>query len=34
MELDDADLSPQRAPTSPIPTAPTEDSPSHGAAAG
>jgi len=34
MELDDADLSPQRAPTASIPTAPTEDSPSHGAAAG
>ena len=34
MELDDADLSPQRAPTSAIPSAPTEDTPSHGAAAG
>ena len=34
MELDDADLSPQRAPTSSIPAAPTEDTPSHGAAAG
>ena len=34
MELDDADLSPQRAPTSSIPSAPTEDSPTHGAAAG
>jgi N-methylhydantoinase A/oxoprolinase/acetone carboxylase beta subunit len=34
MELDDADLSPQRAPTSSIPAAPTEDSPTHGAAAG
>ena len=34
MELDDEDLTPSRAPTSAIPPAANEDSPSHGAAAG